>query len=124
MNATMDSLRSLAAVARAGSMAAAAKTLSVDKATISRRLSALELHMPGLFERRAGKIVLTELATRALAALSEVERASSRLAEVLKSPADVQGTVRLTVPAPIAAHIVVPALSGFRSAHSNVNVVL
>jgi DNA-binding transcriptional LysR family regulator len=105
-------------------MAAAAKKLGVDKATISRRLSALELQRPGLFERRAGQVVLTELASRALDALSEVDRASSRLAEVLESSPDVQGTVRLTVPAPIAAHIVVPALSAFRAAHPNTNVVL
>src|ERR1041384_1122194 len=106
MDATADALRSLAAVGRAGSMAAAAKLLGVDKATISRRLSALERQMPGLFERRAGSIELTELASRALEALSELDRASSRLAEVLKTPAEGQGTVRLTVPAPIAAHIV------------------
>jgi DNA-binding transcriptional LysR family regulator len=124
MDATTEALRSLAAVSRRGSMAAAAKALGVDKATISRRLSALELQMPGLFERRAGRIELTELAGRALEALSEVDRASSRLAELLKAPTEVQGTVRLTVPAPIAAHIVIPALSAFRSAHPNVNVVL
>jgi len=120
----MDDLRTLAAVFRAGSMSAAARELGIDKATVSRRLAGLERQLPWLFERRAGKIEPTAVASRAIEAVGDVERALSRLDEVLRSDRDERGSVRLTVPAPIAAHLIVPALPALRTAHPEIDVVL
>lgn len=53
MTTTLDAIRALAA-AQSGSMAAAARGLGIDKATVSRRLTALERERPGLFENRGG----------------------------------------------------------------------
>ena len=105
-------------------MSAAARELGIDKATVSRRLAGLERQVPGLFERRAGAVVATPAAVRAIEAAGDVERALSRLDEVLRSERDTRGTVRLTLPAPIAAHIVIPALPALRAAHPEIDVVL
>jgi DNA-binding transcriptional LysR family regulator len=105
-------------------MGAAARELALDKATVSRRVSALERSFPGLFERRAGKIVPTPLALRALEALGDIDRATASLEAVLRSDVDLRGSVRLTLPAPIAAHVVLPAMPAFRAAHPNIDLIL
>jgi len=120
----MDGMRTLAAVSRGRSMSAAARDLGVDKGTVSRRLAALERERPGLFERRAGRIEPTGAGALALAAFEDVERGLVRLEEALEGEQSSRGTVRLTVPAPIASHLVVPALPEFRAHHPDLDVVL
>lgn len=124
MEATPELLRTLDAIVRAGSMSAAARQLSIDKATVSRRISLIEREFPGLCERRAGRLVATPLATRAIQALADVDRAVLHLHELLRSEGDPRGTVRLTLPTPIAAHIVIPALPELRASHPEIDVVL
>lgn len=124
MDATQDLLRTLDVVVRAGSMSAAAQELNIDKGTVSRRIAILERELPGLCERRAGKLVPTPLATRAFQALGDVDKAVSRLQELLRGEGEPRGTVRLTLPTPIAAHIVIPALPELRIAHPEIDVVL
>jgi len=124
MDAPIDAMRTLAAAIRSRSMAATAKLLRVDKATVSRRLAALERERPGLFERRAGRIEPTPAGERALAALAEVERGLGALDAALASDRDARGTVRLTVPASLAGPLVVPELPRFRAAHPEIDVVL
>jgi DNA-binding transcriptional LysR family regulator len=105
-------------------MAAAARDLGVDKATVSRRVSALEHAAPRpLFERRLGRVVPTRYGERALIAYREHERSRERLAAELEQTDDEpRGVVRLTVPTFFACEIVVPALSGFRAEHDEVDV--
>lgn len=124
MSTTLEAVRTLAAAAGARSMAAAARALRVDKATVSRRLGSLERERPGLFERRGGRIEPTEAGRLALAALEDVDRGLSRLDAVLAEDGGSRGAVRLTVPAPIASHVVVPALPAFRLAHPEIDIVL
>ena len=122
--ATLEAIRALAAVSASSSMAAAARALGVDKATVSRRLAALEREQPGLFERRAGRIEPTAAGQRALGALSEVDRGLAHFRAALSSERDTTGVVRLTVPAPIAMHVVVPALPTLRASHPDIDLVL
>jgi DNA-binding transcriptional LysR family regulator len=124
MDATIDGLRTLAALRDARSMAVAARQLGIDKATVSRRLALLERAQPGLFERRAGQVAPTPAGARALEALAVVERELAALRATLVERQAARGAVRLTVPAPIAAHIVIPALPAFRRAHPEIEVVL
>jgi DNA-binding transcriptional LysR family regulator len=105
-------------------MSLAARELGIDKATVSRRLAALERQVPGLFERRASKIVASAAATRAIEAASNVERAVAQLQEILRSEHDTRGSVRLTLPGPIAGHVVIPAISSFKAAHPEIDLVL
>jgi len=64
------------ALARATSLAGAARSLSMDRSTVSRRLEHLErkLEKP-LFERKSGSFILTEFGRRALAAATHAEEA-------------------------------------------------
>lgn len=124
MDATLLSLRTLAAVARASSMASAARELGVDKATVSRRLAALEQQRPGLFERRRGRIEPTAAGAQALLALVGIDRELARLELALSADRASKGAVRLTVPAPIAMHVIIPALPAFREAHPEIDLVL
>jgi DNA-binding transcriptional LysR family regulator len=117
-------VRMLAAVARAPSMSAASRVLRVDKATVSRHLAQLERERPGLFERRGGRIELTAAGMRAVAALDDVEHSLRAFDSVLAEGVETTGSVRLTMPAPIAAELVVPALPKFRAAHPGIDVVL
>ncbi|HVV88762.1 MAG TPA: LysR substrate-binding domain-containing protein [Kofleriaceae bacterium] len=124
MDATIDDLRTLAAVVRAGTMARAAAALRVDKATISRRLAHLERLRPGLFERQRGRLTATAAGARSLAVVEDVERDLARLEATLARTDEGGGVVRLTVPAPIAARLVVPALAGFRARHPEVELAI
>lgn len=120
----MDDMRTLAAACRAASLAAAGRELGVDKATVGRRLAGLERRHPGLFERRGGRIEPTTTGVRALEAAVEIERDLAGLRRVLSTEEGSRGAVRLTVPAPIAAHLVVPALPSLRASHPEIDVVL
>ncbi|MET1028616.1 MAG: LysR family transcriptional regulator, partial [Dongiaceae bacterium] len=68
------------ALARHGSLSAAARALSVNHATISRRISSLERRLgEKLVERRPDGYVLTRAGDRALAAANEMEMAAAIL---------------------------------------------
>jgi len=125
MDATLALVRTLAAACASRSMSAAARGLGVDKATVSRRLGALERAQPGLFERRGGRIAATAAGARALEALAEIERGESRLrAELGDGAHSSRGVVRLTAPAFLAPVLLLPALPGFVAEHPGVDVSL
>lgn len=114
----------LDALCTAGTMAAAARSLRVDKATVSRRLATLEREAPGLlFERRGGRVELTPYGARALAAFREHEASRQRLAaELERTEPDAQGSVRLTTPTFFASELLVPALPRFLESHAKLNL--
>jgi molybdate transport repressor ModE-like protein len=69
-----DDLRFFLAVARAGSLSAAARALGVNHATVSRRLRALEQRVGAqLFERRPGGWTPTDAGQEMLAAALRIE---------------------------------------------------
>lgn len=73
-------VRAFIAVARQGSLSAAARMLSVTHATIARRLQSLERSLgEKLLERRAEGYVLTPAGTHALEAASDMEHAAQIL---------------------------------------------
>jgi DNA-binding transcriptional LysR family regulator len=110
-----EQLSYLDELCRAGSMTAAARTLGVDKATVSRRVAELEHSAPApLFERRQGAFELTPYGVRALSAFRDHERARQRLANELEATdPDTQGAVRVTAPTFFACELLVPALPAF-----------
>jgi DNA-binding transcriptional LysR family regulator len=107
-------LRYLLALHRTGSIARAAKSCQVDKATVSRRLAALEsaLGVP-LLQRTASSVRLTEWGLRAVEAAHAMELAARGLEESLQG-ADAQGPVRLTLPGSIARSLIMPKLPDFQ----------
>jgi DNA-binding transcriptional LysR family regulator len=117
-------LGTLDALVTAGTMGGAARALHVDKATVSRRIAALERGAPrALFERRLRRIELTPYGERALHAFREHERARARLvAELDSDEVEVKGTVRLTVPSFFACEVLMPALAQLRDLHPAIDV--
>ncbi|MCC8394291.1 LysR family transcriptional regulator [Paraburkholderia sp. MMS20-SJTR3] len=78
--ADWEDIRVFLALARHGSLSAAARTLSVNHATISRRIRSLEASLGDkLVERRPEGYVLTPAGTRTLSAAREMEKAVQTL---------------------------------------------
>ena len=118
MPLTSNDLGTVLAVARGGSLSAAARALGVNHSTVSRRLAALEAASgQTLFRRLSGGYVptpagetLIEVAERLEAELQGLER--------LLSGRDIRlrGTLRLTAPDDMANHLLLPLLADFRRA--------
>jgi DNA-binding transcriptional LysR family regulator len=121
-----ENLPYLDELCRSGTMAAAARGLRVNKATVSRRLAELARCAPApLFERRNGQILLTAYGARAIDAYRDHEQSRRRLATQLEhTEDDANVSVRLTLPAFFACEIVAPALREFHAAHMHIDVQL
>jgi DNA-binding transcriptional LysR family regulator len=114
------------AVAREGSLAAAARRLGVNHSTVFRRINALEARLAAqLFDRRPEGYTLTPAGERAL---QIAERAADSIDEFERSLAgqDIRptGEVRLTAPANIAGAYLAPLLPAFAARHPGIRVNL
>jgi DNA-binding transcriptional LysR family regulator len=111
-----------ALLARYGSLSAAARTLSVAHATISRRIQALETSLgEKLVERRPDGYVLTPAGTQALAAASEMDAAAAKL--VRGGPEDSpRGVVRINAPPSLAQGFLVEPLAMLASRHPSLDI--
>jgi DNA-binding transcriptional LysR family regulator len=122
----LHQLRYFVAVAREGSMTAAATTLFLAQPTLSIQIRKLEQEVGAkLFERLARRVALTaagraflEHAERALA---EVERGRERVADVVGLR---KGHVAVGVLPSVTAHLLPAVLAAFRAEHPGVEVRL
>lgn len=91
-----EDVRVFLALARHGSLSAAARTLAVSHATVARRLHALEESLAEkLVERRPDGYVLTLAGTRALEVASEMEQAAQLLGRGMQDGAP-SGLIRIS----------------------------
>lgn len=120
-----DDFRILLAVARAGSIRAAALTLDTSHATVSRRLAGLRERLGvRLFEREGRRL-------RPTVAGAELVEAASRIADemddatrrVVGQDFELRGTVRVSVTDAIA-QVIAPDLAAFASAHPDIRIEL
>lgn len=122
-DANWDDLRFVAEAARAGTFAAAARALRVNESTVARRVARAERALAApVFERRAGRLALTQ-AGRALCDAAETMKETHRRA--FSEPADAgaaRGLVRLTAAAVIANHALAPAIGALTAAHPGLAV--
>jgi len=117
-------MRVFLAVARHGSLSAAARALSVNHATIARRLHALEADLgEKLLERRPEGYVLTAAGGYALEAASEMERAADALTRGSGDGAPA-GLVRVNAPPALAAAFLTAGLAGIASRHTALDIDL
>ena len=95
-----NELRTLLAVARSGSIAAAAKQLAVSHSTVYRRVKNFEdENNVTLFERHADGFRLTEAGKNFLELATDVERAVSKVGHQLRRfDHDVDGVVSIGAP--------------------------
>lgn len=107
-----DDLKVALAVARAGSVAAAARALGVDASTVSRRIGALEDGLgAALFSRAPDGLRPTEAGLRLLGPLEEAELALRRAVDAATSTDErPRGTVRVAVVPELAQTLLVPAV--------------
>ncbi|MBB4351057.1 LysR family transcriptional regulator [Aliirhizobium cellulosilyticum] len=112
-----DGLALFIRVAQAGGLAAAERATGISKATLSRRLSALEDKLNVRLVRRTKKgVVLTEhgqqLFDRSHDAFMLAEEA---VAEVQDEKVALSGTVKMSLPPDMATEILAPALISFKA---------
>ncbi|NMO15637.1 LysR family transcriptional regulator [Pyxidicoccus fallax] len=111
-----NDLRYLLAVHEGGSLAAAARRLRVDAATVGRRLTALERAVGvRLLEKAPGGMRLTVAGEQAVQAAKHIDETATTLERQLAG-ADVQvsGSVRITAPETVVSHILAPHLPAWR----------
>lgn len=112
------------AVHRGGSMQSAARLLAVDRATVLRRLDALEARLGArLFDRRRDGCVLTRAGLEIIATVEGIEQAMTALEHrVHGDDRRAEGVVTVTVPEFFAVKVLVPALPRLRAAHPGLTI--
>lgn len=119
-----DDARVFLAVARAGTLSGAAKSLGLGLATASRRLERLEavLGMP-LFTRDQGGHRLTDDGHSLIARAEALEQSGYAFGMAARNRSDqVAGHVRLATAQGLADHFIVPALPALLTAHPELTV--
>lgn len=112
-----DAMRTFVRVVEAGSFTKAAQTLHMDRASATLLVQQLELRLGvKLLNRTTRKVNVTEDGAvyyeRIVGVLSALEDAETNLPGVATSP---RGQIRVDVPSPFAAMILVPALPQFHA---------
>ncbi len=106
-------LRYALAVSRAGSLLGASRALGVDKATVIRRIDALEEALGAkLVERAQRGWTLTDAGRAAADAAQRIEEELARLAGAVSETEG--GVVRLTAPAFFARQFLIPEMGRFQ----------
>lgn len=119
-------LQHFLAIARGGSLSAAARTLKVDQTTVGRRLNVLERELGArLFDRTPAGFRPTAVALRILPAAEAVEAEALRV-ERLASGEDLRpsGPVTVTATDSFLVYNVLPWLAGFRERHPEIELHL
>lgn len=118
-----DDIRYFLELARVGSLAGAARKLSVEHSTVARRVEALEQSLEvRLFDRLPKGWSLTpegEALAKQAMRLDDEAQAFSRAAVGVSS---LRGAVRISAPPVLASHLLVPRLAGIRSQWMNIDL--
>lgn len=122
----LEGLAMVAKVAEERSYAAAARSLGISVATVSRAVSRLEERLGGrVFNRTSRRLTLTELgqtlAERAGRVLHEAEEAENAARELASHP---RGTIRLAAPMSFGVRWLAPLLPEFLRRYPDVAVDL
>ena len=119
-----DDLRPLLAVARFGTLAAAAKTLKINATTVGRRVQSAEAALGArLFDRVDGQYVPTKLGEAVRRRAEAVEQEILALeGEVAGKDQSLEGVVRVTSVSVIINCLLVPCLPRLLSRHPNLGI--
>ncbi|QPF92466.1 LysR family transcriptional regulator [Bradyrhizobium commune] len=119
-------LQHFLALAREGSLSAAARSLGVDHVTVARRVAALETVMSlKLVDRRPRSYELTEDGKRIAkigAPMVETAFAVERAAQASKS--EIGGEITISAPPSLANLLIAPKLIGLRQKHPGITIKL
>lgn len=119
-----DDLKIFLALQRSASIRAAAEALGLSHSTVSRRLQSLETALGSkLFLRRAEGLGLTEAGTELVAHAERIEsNVQAMTSAVLGRDARLSGRLRLSLPPPLAEHLVMPILAGFARTYPEIEL--
>lgn len=114
-----DDIRFFLAVARSGSVRAAASALGVNHSTVLRRISHLEAQLSArLFEKLPSGYALTPAGEEILELAGQMESASSQLqTQVFARDQSLSGTLRVAMPPSLATDLMMPDLADFAKQH-------
>ncbi len=102
-----DNLRYFVAVAKQGSLSAAARHLNVSQATVWRKIFQLESELStSLFKASRTGYIMTPSGLKLLPLAEQMAVAAEEMSRSLQQPSALQGTVRLTAPDILATHLV------------------
>src|SRR6202166_789865 len=119
-----DDVRYFLAVARGGSVRAAAERLDVNHATVLRRIAQLEERLGvQMFEKLPSGYRLTGAGEEVLEFADQME-ASSHLLEtrVFGRDQSVRGLLRVTLAPPLATHLLMPDFADFARLHPDIEM--
>lgn len=119
-----DDVRYFLAVARGGSVRAAAESLGVNHSTVLRRIAQLEerlgVHM---FEKLPSGYRLTAAGEEVLEFADQMEASSNRLeTRVFGRDQGVRGRLRVTLTPPLANHLLMPDFADFARLHPEIEM--
>ena len=123
---TIGNMRSLVAVARAGSFSAAARELSLSTAMVSKHIKQPEEHLGVQLMRRSTRgVSLTDpgqvYCDHAMAILVQIEEAENAVSTMNANPI---GSLRISCPPSFGTHVLTPMLSDYIQHNPAVNVEL
>lgn len=121
-----DDIRFFLAVARTGSVSAAAEKLAVNQSTVSRRINGFEAEMNvRLFDRLTTGYQLTAEGEDMLRRAMRIEDEAVAIAhEVMGQNIELKGPLRVTVSLTIASYVLMPILKAFTAAHPRIELRL
>ena len=118
-----EDLRYFLALARHGSLSAAARTLKVSHATVARRVASLEATLQApLFDRKADGYAPTARGRRVEQLARTMEDAAQASADMAVVDAGLSGLVRLTMAGSMAERFVADRLSDFHKQHPRIDL--
>ncbi len=126
-NCTMidwDDIRYFLAVARGGSVRAAAEGLRVNHSTVLRRIAQLEKRLGAhLFEKRPSGYRLTAAGEEVLEFANQMEASSHQLeTRVFGRDQSVHGRLRVTLAPPLATHLLMSDFADFARLHPDIEM--
>jgi molybdate transport repressor ModE-like protein len=119
-----DDVRYFLAVARAGSVRAAAERLGVNHATVLRRIAQLENRLGAqMFEKLPSGYRLTTAGEEVLELANQMEASSHQLeTRVFGRDQSVRGRLRVTLAPPLATHLLMPDFADFARLHPDIEM--
>jgi DNA-binding transcriptional LysR family regulator len=119
-----DDVRYFLAVARGGSVRAAAEHLRVNHTTVLRRIGQLEQRLGAhMFEKLPSGYRLTEAGEEILEFADQMEASSNRLeTRVFGRDQSVRGRLRVTLAPPLATHLLMPDFADFARLHPGIEI--
>src|ERR1700758_765614 len=119
-----DDVRYFLAVARGGSVRAAAERLGVNHSTVLRRIAQLEKRLGAqMFEKLPSGYRLTDAGEEVLEFAEQMEASSNQLAtRVLGRDQSIGGLLRVTLAPPLASHLLMPDFAEFARLHPEIEM--